>query len=253
MMESGSRKLQLRRSRKQILEDLLSIFSQRATFLCRTGLGLTQTSGFTIVADKLNYMVGKTSSCQNNVLSINRCKSHSASFSADPTSCVTFHTFDQFTAVLVSQSFEQQLFGNYCQSHGASMPCASSDGSPCGLLNHLAASCYIHVACESTGEARDRARSQVLRVLSSAGALILHGSTNFGSAPPAHLTVMLDGLILGFVADSDAKVVVSALRAARFLGQMGYLHILRLRTYHCLLVAMVEHFLGYIYFQHLHA
>ena len=95
------------------------------------------------------------------------------------------------------------------------------DGSPCGLLNHLAASCYIHVACESTGEARDRARSQVLKVLSSAGALILHGSTSLGSAPPAHLTVMLDGLILGFVADSDAKVVVSALRAAKVSGSNG--------------------------------
>ena len=98
---------------------LAEYFLATGNLSSRTGLGLTQTSGFTIVADKLNYMVGKTSSCQNNVLSINRCKSHSASFSADPTSCVTFHTFDQFTVVLISQSFEQRLFGNYCQSHGA--------------------------------------------------------------------------------------------------------------------------------------
>ena len=98
---------------------LAEYFLATGNLSSRTGLGLTQTSGFTIVADKLNYMVGKTSSCGNNVLSINRCKSHSASFSADPTSCVTFHTFDQFTVVLISQSFEQRLFGNYCQSHGA--------------------------------------------------------------------------------------------------------------------------------------
>ena len=64
---------------------------------------------------------------------------------------------------------------------------------------------------------------------------------------------MLDGLILGFVPIQMRKSSSHLSELQRFLGQMGYLHILRLRTYHCLLVAMVVHFLGYIYFQHLHA
>ena len=101
------------------------------------------------------------------------------------------------------------------ESWGFMCPVHTPDGSPCGLLNHLAASCYVHVGSEGIGEARNQDRNHVLKVLSSAGALLLHGRTNHVSSPPGHLAVMLDGLIVGYVADSDSMSVVSALRAAK--------------------------------------
>ena len=50
------------------------------------------------------------------------------------------------------------------ESWGFMCPVHTPDGSPCGLLNHLAASCYVHVGSEGIGEARNQDRNHVLRI-----------------------------------------------------------------------------------------
>ena len=84
--------------------------------MSKSGLGLSQSSGFTIVADKLNYL---------------RFLSHFRSV----------HRGAYFTELRTTtiRKLLPESWGFLCPIH-------TPDGSPCGLLNHLAGECKIVVA-----------------------------------------------------------------------------------------------------------
>ena len=103
------------------------------------------------------------------------------------------------------------------ESWGFLCPVHTPDGSPCGLLMHLAAAC--RVSMPPGGEDEDSSEKDVAAIcktLASAGVLLVtSGRAKKAPPPPAHLTVMLDGAVLGTVRASEADAVAAALRAAR--------------------------------------
>ena len=89
-------------------------------------------------------------------------------------------------------------------------PVHTPDGSPCGLLNHLASACEVVVdpPVDAAGTA-----FEIHSLLVGAGMLALHGGPSLLMPTPAYLPVLLDGAVLGFVVADRAQVLVKLLRA----------------------------------------
>ena len=170
---------------------LVEYFLATGNLASKSGLGLSQTSGFTIVADKLNYM---------RYLSHFRSVHRGAYFAELRTTTV--------------RKLLPESWGFLCPVH-------TPDGSPCGLLNHLAAACYVDVARVdvSGADAQDAPSpsfAAVLKALASAGVLLCAGKRlNSVPPPPKHLSVMLDGVVVGSVRAPEAAAATAALRAAK--------------------------------------
>ena len=101
------------------------------------------------------------------------------------------------------------------ESWGFLCPVHTPDGSPCGLLNHLSASCFVHVTPTGRSDAACQDMLSVLRVLSNVGVMLVHGRVNDAPTCPEYLTVMVDGAVAGFTHMTNAEAVVAALRAAK--------------------------------------
>ena len=170
---------------------LVEYFLATGNLASKSGLGLSQTSGFTIVADKLNYM---------RYLSHFRSVHRGAYFAELRTTTV--------------RKLLPESWGFLCPVH-------TPDGSPCGLLNHLAAACYVDVARAdvSGADAQDAPSpsfAAVLKALASAGVLLCAGRRlSSVPPPPKHLSVMLDGVVVGSVRAAEAAAATAALRAAK--------------------------------------
>ena len=170
---------------------LVEYFLATGNLASKSGLGLSQTSGFTIVADKLNYM---------RYLSHFRSVHRGAYFAELRTTTV--------------RKLLPESWGFLCPVH-------TPDGSPCGLLNHLAAACYVDVARTDVSGADARAGTNgpaaaVLKALASAGVLVCAGRRlNSAPPPPKHLSVMLDGVVVGSVRAAEAAAATASLRAAK--------------------------------------
>jgi DNA-directed RNA polymerase I subunit RPA2 len=91
----------------------LEYFLATGNLVSSTGLGLMQTSGYCIIAEKLNFL---------RYISHFRCVHRGAFFAAMKTTSVR---------KLIPDSW-----GFFCPVH-------TPDGAPCGLLNHLTANCKI--------------------------------------------------------------------------------------------------------------
>eukprot|EP00040_Diaphanoeca_grandis_P032793 m.199573 g.199573 ORF g.199573 m.199573 type:complete len:1144 (-) comp32739_c0_seq2:126-3557(-) len=142
-----------------------------------TGLDLQQVSGFTIVADKLNFF---------RYVSHFRCVHRGAFFTTMKTTTV--------------RKLLPESWGFLCPVH-------TPDGSPCGLLNHLTASCSV--VCENNtyqGESCVGAPG-VVEILSEYGVV-----ASDRSPVTTHMAVMLDGKVLGFVEAARAKEIADSLR-----------------------------------------
>ena len=157
-------------------------FLATGNLVSKTGLGLSQTSGFTIVADKLNYV---------------RYLSHFRSIHRGA-----------YYAELRTTTVRKLL----PDSWGFLCPVHTPDGSPCGLLNHLTASCFVHI---SDGQNRGLEMAAIFRILSSVGVLITTGRLRSTSAPPVLIPVTLDGVMVGFMRAADSAKVVATLRSAK--------------------------------------
>ncbi len=101
------------------------------------------------------------------------------------------------------------------ESWGFLCPVHTPDGSPCGLLNHLSASCFVHVTQTSRSDAVQQEMFSVLRVLSQVGIMLVHGRMTYIPTLPEYLTVMVDGAVVGFTRTTDAEAVVAALRCSK--------------------------------------
>ncbi|KAL0055264.1 hypothetical protein WJX82_009622 [Trebouxia sp. C0006] len=144
----------------------------------KTGLDISQATGFTVVAEKLNFF---------RYLSHFRSVHRGAYFAELRTTTV--------------RKLMPEAWGFLCPVH-------TPDGSPCGLLNHFSAMCRLVTKRPESLEDTETAICMVLAGL---------GMTPIAPAmtpprPPTYLTVMLDGKLIGHVRSLSAPALVSRLR-----------------------------------------
>ena len=148
---------------------LLVYFLSTGNLVSPTGLDLQQTSGYTVVAEKINFY---------RFISHFRMV-HRGSF------------FAQLKTTTVRKLLPES-WGFLCPVH-------TPDGTPCGLLNHLAHKCKI-----VTGDLDVSAIPRLLAQL---------GITESSSASlQDNVVVQLDGRILGFCTPQQSLVIGSTLR-----------------------------------------
>ena len=147
----------------------LEYFISTGNLITPTGLDLQQTSGFTVVAEKINFY---------RFISHFRMV-HRGSF------------FAQLKTTTVRKLLPES-WGFLCPVH-------TPDGSPCGLLNHLAHKCKI--------------TTHKLDVSSLPALIAQMGVTNSASAATtSSIVVQLDGRTLGWCSRKQARVIADTLR-----------------------------------------
>ncbi|XP_039252285.2 DNA-directed RNA polymerase I subunit RPA2-like [Styela clava] len=144
----------------------------------KSGLGLQQTTGLAVVADKLNFM---------RYISHFRCL-HRGSFFAEM----------QTTEV---RKLLPESWGFLCPVH-------TPDGSPCGLMNHLAYMC--EVVTNRTSNAA------IVPMLYNFGMI---GPDSCQVKGPNYYPVLLDGLLVGWLSKKLAKPVADILRTKKSNGE----------------------------------
>lgn len=147
----------------------IEYFVSTGNLISSTGLDLQQTSGFTVVAEKINFY---------RFISHFRMV-HRGSF------------FAQLKTTTVRKLLPES-WGFLCPVH-------TPDGSPCGLLNHLAHKCNII--------------TQDLDVSALPDLLVQLGVSNITSASmEERVVVQLDGRIVGYCAPYQARIIGDTLR-----------------------------------------
>jgi DNA-directed RNA polymerase I subunit RPA2 len=99
------------------------------------------------------------------------------------------------------------------RSWGFLCPVHTPDGTPCGLLNHLTAVCRVSTDLDERGVVKDplwtrKAITTVLVQLSMIPAIPALARV----APPTHLTVLLDGRVVGYMETSAIPAAVAHIR-----------------------------------------
>ncbi|SLM35994.1 dna-directed rna polymerase i subunit beta [Lasallia pustulata] len=148
---------------------LLEYFLSTGNLVSPTGLDLQQTSGFTVVAEKINFY---------RFISHFRMV-HRGSF------------FAQLKTTTVRKLLPES-WGFLCPVH-------TPDGSPCGLLNHLAHKCKITT--------RDLDTSALPQLLAQLGV-----TTSSSASVDESVVVQLNGRILGFCTPKQARIIGDTLR-----------------------------------------
>jgi DNA-directed RNA polymerase I subunit RPA2 len=157
---------------------LLEYFLSTGNLVSPTGLDLQQTSGFTVVAEKINFY---------RFISHFRMV-HRGSF------------FAQLKTTTVRKLLPES-WGFLCPVH-------TPDGSPCGLLNHLAHKCKIAT--------HDLNVSSIPNLLAQLG-ICASSSASIDES----VVVQLDGRILGFCSPKQARVIGDTLRYWKVEGTHG--------------------------------
>ena len=156
---------------------LLDYFLSTGNLISRSGLDLQQTSGFTVVAEKINFY---------RFISHFRMV-HRGSF------------FAQLKTTTVRKLLPES-WGFLCPVH-------TPDGSPCGLLNHLAHKCKV--TTQNLDVSTLPQLLMQLGVVGSSSASILDS-----------VVVQLDGRIIGFCSPKQARIIADTLRHWKVEG--GY-------------------------------
>ena len=156
----------------------LEYFLATGNLISKSGLGLSQTSGFTIVAEKLNYL---------------RYISHFRSI----------HRGAYF-AELRTTTVRKLL----PESWGFLCPVHTPDGSPCGLLNHMTLSCQVSTGLCSFTQSSDTLISLIREsILSRCVLMHLEDASDVPVIP-----VLVDGIVLGYIANGDIWEAEAAIR-----------------------------------------
>ena len=144
-----------------------------------SGLDLMQTSGFTIVAERLNYY---------------RYISHYRSV----------HRGQFFTTMKTTdvRKLMPESFGFMCPAH-------TPDGAPCGLLNHFTSRTTVLT------EASPVSQKSLMACMVSLG---LQTTAEFPLLPYTYIPVILDGLVMGKVHPGQAAGFVQSLRLLKVQG-----------------------------------
>ncbi|XP_049584732.1 DNA-directed RNA polymerase I subunit RPA2 [Syngnathus scovelli] len=145
----------------------------------KTGLGMLQNTGLCVVADKLNFI---------RYLSHFRCVHRGAAFTKMRTTSV--------------RKLLPESWGFLCPVH-------TPDGEPCGLMNHMTASCQVVTASSST--------VGLPAILCSLGVTPVDATptSTFADCYP----VLLDGAVVGWVEERLAPGVVDSLRRFKVLQE----------------------------------
>uniref|UniRef100_A0A667ZR03 DNA-directed RNA polymerase subunit beta n=1 Tax=Myripristis murdjan TaxID=586833 RepID=A0A667ZR03_9TELE len=149
------------------------------SFLEARGLGMLQNTGLCVVADKLNFI---------RYLSHFRCVHRGAAFAKMRTTSV--------------RKLLPESWGFLCPVH-------TPDGEPCGLMNHMTASCEI------VGPALPTTTLPAL--LCSLGVTPVDGSPGQAFSDCYH--VVLDGAMVGWVEAELAPILVDSLRRFKVLKE----------------------------------
>ncbi|KAJ2506653.1 hypothetical protein IWW47_001484 [Coemansia sp. RSA 2052] len=160
----------------------LQYFLATGNLVSRSGLDMQQVAGFTIVAEKLNYL---------RFLSHFRCIHRGAFFTELKTTGV--------------RKLLPEGWGFMCPVH-------TPDGSPCGLLNHLAHKCRLTTVVEEAGAVE----------LALARMGVAPGLPTPALADAQLLGVQVDGRIVGFCAPAAAAAAAAALRALKLAGALPF-------------------------------
>lgn len=166
------------RKTNENIGSLLDYFLSTGNLVSRSGLDLQQVSGFTVVAEKINFY---------RFISHFRMV-HRGSF------------FAQLKTTTVRKLLPES-WGFLCPVH-------TPDGTPCGLLNHLAHKCKI-----TTGNLDV---SALPKLLAEFGVV-----SSSSTATDDNVVVQLDGRIMGFCTPKEAKVISDTLRYWKVEGSHG--------------------------------
>ncbi|KAK6804123.1 hypothetical protein RDI58_001907 [Solanum bulbocastanum] len=149
----------------------------------QSGLDLQQRAGMTVQAEKLNFL---------RFLSHFRAVHRGASFAGLRTTSV--------------RKLLPESWGFLCPVH-------TPDGEPCGLLNHMTASCRITSYYDSKGNVKDffKMRMSILNVLIAIG-MTPSSPKLVQAGPPELLSVLLDGRIAGYIPSDLIEKAVTHLR-----------------------------------------
>ncbi|ODV86200.1 hypothetical protein CANARDRAFT_196656 [[Candida] arabinofermentans NRRL YB-2248] len=150
----------------------LQYFLSTGNLVSQSGLDLQQVSGYTVVAEKIN-----------------------------------FHRFISHFRMVHRGSFFAQLKTTAVrkllpESWGFLCPVHTPDGSPCGLLNHLAHKCQITTVASDV--------SKVPKALFKLG--VSSTESSISSSGPNVCCVQLDGKIIGWCSHEQGKIVADTLR-----------------------------------------
>ncbi|KAG2786660.1 putative DNA-directed RNA polymerase I subunit [Phytophthora cactorum] len=161
----------------------MTYFLNTGNLRSSSGLDLLQIAGYTIVAEKLNYY---------------RYFSHFRSVHRGQ-----FFTEMKTTAV---RKLLPDSWGFLCPVH-------TPDGSPCGLLNHLAVECEL--VCHPAFKADDYLQQEVklARFLASLGMIPTSGYADGALVVPySYLPVMMNGKVFGGAPAEVCKRIAEVLR-----------------------------------------
>ncbi|CAM8896202.1 unnamed protein product [Rhodiola kirilowii] len=149
----------------------------------QSGLDLQQRAGFTVQAERLNYL---------RFLSHFRAVHRGAAFAGLRTTSV--------------RKLLPESWGFLCPVH-------TPDGSPCGLLNHMACNCRITSFFDAQGNVRDflSVQKSIISLLVGYG-MIPSLPKLVRAGPPEVLSVLLDGCIVGSIAEALVEKAVANLR-----------------------------------------
>jgi DNA-directed RNA polymerase I subunit RPA2 len=155
----------------------LAYFLSTGNLVSNTGLDLQQTTGYVVVAEKLNFY---------RYLSHFRMVHRGSFFAELKTTTV--------------RKLLPEAWGFFCPVH-------TPDGSPCGLLNHLAHKCQIvTTACDT---------SDIPALLLSLG---VDDATTISGGGAGRSTVQLDGRIIGSMSHGKAEKLAKKLRDLKVSG-----------------------------------
>ena len=159
----------------------IEYFLATGNLVSPTGLGLSQASGFTIVAEKLNYF---------RYISHFRSVHRGAYFMELRTTTV--------------RKLLPESWGFLCPVH-------TPDGSPCGLLNHLAELCEV-VIPDVDVNAHIKCVQQISSILDRA--LVSSERTTGQDVLP----VLVEGAFFGYISASNSTRIVEVLRCEKRNG-----------------------------------
>ncbi|TWU74349.1 hypothetical protein ED733_006257 [Metarhizium rileyi] len=166
------------RKANENLGNSLEYFLSTGNLQSPSGLDLQQTAGFTVVAEKLNFL---------RFISHFRMVHRGAFFAQLKTTTV--------------RKLLPESWGFMCPVH-------TPDGSPCGLLNHLAHKCKI--VTDHVDVSRIPALVKELGVIDTSSALTTE-----------NVVVMMDGKILGWCTPKESLRIADCLRYWKVQGTHG--------------------------------
>lgn len=166
------------RKANENIGNALEYFLSTGNMQSPSGLDLQQTAGFTVVAEKLNFL---------RFISHFRMVHRGAFFAQLKTTAV--------------RKLLPESWGYLCPVH-------TPDGSPCGLLNHLAHKCKIMT--DAVDVSRLPALATELGIVSTSSA-----STD------ESVVVMLDGRVLGYCSPKETRRIADCFRHWKVEGTHG--------------------------------